>query len=66
MVELEMAIIAAPDYRNTAVTVRLPGARRAPTSNSLACSKTCFEHEGAKAPVTAVIATGRVHIGHRA
>src|SRR3954468_10266256 len=48
--------------RKDEVTVRLPTARMAPTSRSLACSKTRWEKQGAKLTIKGTSSTGRVSI----
>src|SRR4051794_20507150 len=48
--------------RKAEVTVRLPTARIAPTSRSLACSKTRWEKQGAKLIIKGTSSTGRVSI----
>src|SRR5204862_3796418 len=45
--------------RNTAVTVRVPGARMAPTSRTLAHSHTCSRKTSSKCRRTVIMAGGR-------
>src|SRR5206468_12366580 len=50
--------------RNTAVTVRLPGASSAPTTNTWTCSQTRLENTGANFTISRVRATGTVSMPH--
>src|SRR5713101_3281294 len=50
--------------RNTAVTVRLPGASSAPTTTTCACSHTRLENKGANLTISRVRATGTVSMPH--
>src|SRR5436309_2748900 len=50
--------------RNTAVTVRLPGASSAPTTNTWTCSHTRLENTGANFTISRVRATGTVSMPH--
>src|SRR5438876_8562026 len=50
--------------RNIAVTVRLPGASNAPTTNTCACSHTRLENNGANFTISRIRVTGTESIPH--
>ena len=56
--------VASPITRKAPVTVRVPGVRIAPKSNTCACCQTRSEKSGANAAKTSMISLGRLGIGY--